>query len=74
MSLRVRLAIAALVAALVGCSSPEATRVRGEGPGADVGNRNGTVQLHSGPSVYYRTPTEGPGIGQAGVPGGSRAG
>lgn len=53
--------ITALTAAvLLGCSSPEATRVRGGGPGADVGNRpSGEVQLHAGSSIYYHhTPTK----------------
>jgi hypothetical protein len=30
------------------CSSPETTRTRGGGPGADVGNRDKFVQMHEG--------------------------
>jgi hypothetical protein len=51
----------ALLAALGGCSSPEATRMRAGGPGADVGNR-GDVELHGGSQPYYRTPTTGDGL------------
>ena len=46
------LALAGLIAA---CDSPEATRARGAGPGADVGNR-GRVELHGGSEMYYGTP------------------
>lgn len=42
-----------------GCS-PEAQRTRGGGPGADVGNRGATVQLHGdvppAQRMFYRTP------------------
>lgn len=40
----------------VACASPEATRVRSGGPGADPGNRTATVELHQGADPYYRTP------------------
>ena len=43
------------LAALAGCSSPEATRQRGGGPGADVGNR-GSIELHAGADPYANTP------------------
>ena len=43
------------LAALVGCTSPEATRQRGGGPGADVGNR-GSIELHAGANPYAKTP------------------
>jgi hypothetical protein len=57
------LPIAAAVA--VGCTSPESTRTRGGGPGADIGNHpRGPIQIHAGAEVYYETPTQGPGIGQ----------
>jgi hypothetical protein len=46
------------LAATAACTSPEATRMRAGGPGADVGNR-GDVELHAGSRPYYRTPTEG---------------
>ena len=41
--------------------SPEATRSRGGGPGADIGNRGAAVELHGAPptTMFYRTPAEG---------------
>ncbi|MBX6363845.1 MAG: hypothetical protein IRZ00_08260 [Gemmatimonadetes bacterium] len=45
-----------LAAALAACASPEASRVRGGGPGADVGNRRPVVQLHLGAKPYHDTP------------------
>lgn len=48
------LAIALLLA---GCTSPEADRVRGAGPGSDVGNRGDPVVMHEGSSPYAGTPT-----------------
>jgi hypothetical protein len=48
------LVVAALTA--IACTSPEATRQRGGGPGADVGNRGPVVQLHEGSRPYYDTP------------------
>jgi hypothetical protein len=45
-----------LVLALGGCASPEATRVRGGGPGADLGNHDAVARLHQGAKMYYRTP------------------
>jgi hypothetical protein len=49
----------------LGCTSPEATRTRGGGPGADIGNHpRGEVQIHAGADMYYRTPTEAAGIGR----------
>lgn len=41
---------------LCACTSPEAVRTRGGGPGADVGNRNAVVELHAGAHPYYHTP------------------
>jgi hypothetical protein len=43
-------------AALAACTSPEADRVRGGGPGADVGNRGDPVVMHEGSSPYADTP------------------
>ncbi len=40
---------------LAACASPEASRGRGMGPGADVGNRS-RVDLHGGSEIYYGTP------------------
>jgi hypothetical protein len=54
-SVRVAL-LAAAVAALAGCTSPEATRTRGGGPGADVGNRPQDVKLHEGSEPFWKTP------------------
>ena len=46
----------ALLCFLVGCASPERTRTRGGGPGADVGNRAKFVQMHEGSKPFERTP------------------
>ena len=62
-------ALAALGLLLVACS-PEATRTRSGGPGADVGNRGRSVELH-GPNradtaepegMFYHTPSAGQAI------------
>jgi hypothetical protein len=56
----------------LGCTSPESTRVRGGGAGADVGNHpRGAVQIHAGAEMYYRTRTDGVGIGQRAFMGGA---
>ena len=47
------LAIACMLAA---CASPEATRTRAGGPGADVGNRTQVVRMHEGSDPFYKTP------------------
>jgi hypothetical protein len=54
---------AALLATLLlaACTSPEATRLRAGGGGADVGNRRGEVMMHEGAHPYWATPTV-PGI------------
>jgi hypothetical protein len=41
-----------------GCTSPEARRTRGGGPGADIGNRRSTVELHEGSRPFWKTPDE----------------
>jgi hypothetical protein len=46
----------ALVFGVVACDSPEATRVRGGGPGADTGNRGAVVLMHEGSKPYHETP------------------
>lgn len=46
----------ALALMAAGCASPEATRVRGGGPGADVGNRGTPVEMHAGAKPYFHTP------------------
>ena len=40
---------------LAACSSPEATRLRAGGGGADVGNRKGPVLMHEGAHPYWST-------------------
>lgn len=54
------LLVAATLAALVACTSPEATRQRAGGPGADVGNRREPIELHAGADPYYGTPVAMP--------------
>jgi hypothetical protein len=49
------------VALVSGCVSPETTRTRGDGPGADVGNRRATVELHGGSDPFWKTPDRIPG-------------
>ena len=48
--------VAALVFYLAACASPEATRTRGGGPGADVGNRGKDVDMHEGSRPFWKTP------------------
>ena len=54
-----RLALFGMLLALAACTSPEATRQRAGGPGADVGN-HGEIELHAGANPYYRTPVAMP--------------
>jgi hypothetical protein len=55
---RARLPAVLLVALvpLAACVSPESTRVRGGGPGADPLNHAEVVRMHEGSSQYWRTP------------------
>jgi hypothetical protein len=46
-----------ITAVIAGCTSPEATRSRGGGPGADMGNRGSIVRMHEGSHPYEQTPT-----------------
>jgi hypothetical protein len=55
--------LAMLLAVVAGCTSPEATRQRAGGPGADVGNRGESVELHAGADPYWRTPSAMPAPG-----------
>jgi hypothetical protein len=41
---------------LAACASPEATRTRGGGPGADPGNRGKIVRMHEGADPFQNTP------------------
>ena len=52
------LAVVAMIF-FIGCTSPETTRSRGSGAGADVGNRtkkSATVRMHEGSDPYAKTP------------------
>ena len=51
-----RVALMVICAALAACASPETTRTRGGGPGADVGNKPKTVKIHEGSEPYWKTP------------------
>ena len=69
-----RRALAALLVAGAGfaCNSPEATRTRGGGPGADLGNHpRGPVELHGGARMFAGTPTSGKTIGRHALIGGT---
>ena len=70
---RARSIVLLLVAgAALGCTSPESTRARGGGAGADVGNHpRGAVQIHAGAEMYHGTRTQGVGIGQRAFIGGA---
>ena len=57
--------VLALGLAAAACTSPEATRQRSGGPGADPGNRRGVVQMHEGSDPYWKTPRRLPGRQQA---------
>lgn len=59
-----RIRCGAVIAACLtfcGCSSPEAARTRGGGPGADVGNRPAAIKMHEGSEQYWKTPVVIPG-------------
>jgi hypothetical protein len=44
---------------LTAACSPEATRVRGGGPGGDIGNRSAPAEIHGRINPYYETPRYG---------------
>jgi len=50
------LGVAIVALAFVACTSPEATRVRAQGRGGDVGNVGDVVRMHEGSNPYWRTP------------------
>jgi hypothetical protein len=56
MSRAPRLTLLLAAMALAACTSPEATRMRAGGPGADPGNRSRVVQMHEGSRPYWNTP------------------
>lgn len=41
---------------LAACTSPEATRIQGGGPGGDTGNRRAVVRMHEGSRPFHDTP------------------
>jgi hypothetical protein len=52
-----KLALLMITAAVItGCTSPEANRSRGGGPGADLGNRSAIVRMHEGSRPFEQTP------------------
>lgn len=63
------IALVALLLYLSACASPETTRTRGGGPGADMGNRTKSVQMHEGSRPFENTPkiipTKHPPLGPA---------
>jgi hypothetical protein len=61
----VRRLLLVCVLGLAACSSPEATRTRGGGPGADTGNRAPIVRMHEGSRPYHETPRLLPSAGPA---------
>jgi hypothetical protein len=48
--------LAFVLAGVAACASPEVGRVRGDGPGADLGNHDRVPALHQGAKMYYGTP------------------
>jgi|GEM_PF-1125480 len=56
--MRIKIILTTLSAALLllGCESPEVKRTRGGGPGADLGYRGQTVEMHAGSKPYHDTP------------------
>jgi hypothetical protein len=53
---RAYLALVIACACVGGCASPEVTRTRGGGRGADVGNRGQAVEMHEGSRPFWKTP------------------
>ena len=51
-----RMLLIGCTAVAAGCVSPETTRSRGNGAGADVGNRSARVELHGGSDPFWKTP------------------
>ncbi|HEY2986323.1 MAG TPA: hypothetical protein VGL11_01260 [Candidatus Binatia bacterium] len=41
---------------IIACTSPEISRTRGGGPGADVGARPKVVRMHDGADPFAKTP------------------
>jgi hypothetical protein len=53
---RIQIALFSILFSIVACHSPETTRTRGGGPGADVGNRRQVINMHEGSRPFYKTP------------------
>lgn len=51
-----RMLLILLTLGLAACSSPEATRIQGGGPGGDTGNRPAVVRMHEGSRPFHDTP------------------
>ena len=49
-------AIITMAVVVSGCTSPEVSRTRGGGPGADLGNRGSIVRMHEGSNPFEKTP------------------
>ena len=56
MPVRLILLVGLFALGFAACDGPEATRRRGGGPGADVGNRSPVVEMHQGARPYFQTP------------------
>jgi hypothetical protein len=54
--MRYAIAVALFGLLLAACSSPEASRVRAGGSGADVRNVKQVVEMHGGSQPYWDTP------------------
>jgi hypothetical protein len=53
------LCVLVVACVVTACTSPEARRTRGGGPGADVGNRpagTAAVAMHGGSDPFWKTP------------------
>jgi hypothetical protein len=51
-----KMLLSLFVLGLTACSSPEATRTQGSGPGGDTGNRPAVVRMHEGSRPFHDTP------------------
>jgi len=53
---RAQIIILGMLLFLVACASPETSRTRGSGAGADVGNRGQVINMHEGSTPFWKTP------------------
>lgn len=64
-----RMLLFLLTLGLAACTSPEANRTQGGGPGGDTGNRPAVVRMHEGSRPFHDTPrlvpSETPALGAA---------